>query len=279
MRGLLVVLGLTILVSACKKDIDRLPPTACFTFSAPQELVAGDPINFQNCSENATYFNWDFGDGSFSYEAAPIHKYDKPGCYRVRLTAYNKDGQDTISETINLEVCNLHDTLITAAWQSSVSFDIDMDKDDQYDVTISCYSQGGSSGQRDNVSLTLTNGFEIVAFDDSCINWCPVYPSDTMFFTTHFTVPRKFGKGDTINLENSFTNKLVYLAYRYGNSQTPCTPVLYNQLVGYFYFYLAIRRIENSRTYLGWIKVKVTDLRSIRIDSYKAVTEANALVI
>ncbi|CAM3786811.1 PKD domain-containing protein [Flavobacterium gelidilacus] len=57
-------------------------------------LCIKSPINFQNLSLNNggnenLYYQWDFGDGTFSTEFEPIHLYNTPGNYIVTLTVTN----------------------------------------------------------------------------------------------------------------------------------------------------------------------------------------------
>lgn len=60
----------------------RPKPTAGFTY---QENTTN--IVFSNTSEDAETYLWEFGDGSTSSEANPIHSYEAPGTYTVKLTA------------------------------------------------------------------------------------------------------------------------------------------------------------------------------------------------
>ena len=46
-------------------------------------------INFQNLSQNADTFFWDFGDGNTSTEENPVYSYSSGGMYTVSLTATN----------------------------------------------------------------------------------------------------------------------------------------------------------------------------------------------
>ncbi|MEO1517638.1 MAG: PKD domain-containing protein [Bacteroidota bacterium] len=62
-------------------------------------------ITFQNNSQWSDDFSWDFGDGNFSTERAPIHTYDNDGTYIVRLKGTNEcDGQEE-SEIVILGCC------------------------------------------------------------------------------------------------------------------------------------------------------------------------------
>lgn len=52
-----------------------------------EHFAAGEVVEFFNDSENATEWEWDFGDGTRKdYRKSTLHKYDSPGVYRVRLT-------------------------------------------------------------------------------------------------------------------------------------------------------------------------------------------------
>ncbi len=52
-------------------------------------------VQFTDLSKNVTSWNWDFGDGTYSYEKNPLHTYNATGTYTVKLTATNSAGMDT----------------------------------------------------------------------------------------------------------------------------------------------------------------------------------------
>ena len=86
--GMLFVLLFT--VTGCK-DEDEDPmtndPVASFQFAInPDNFLE---VTFTNFSQNATAYQWDFGDGNSSTESDPVHVYDAPGTYTVILTANN----------------------------------------------------------------------------------------------------------------------------------------------------------------------------------------------
>jgi gliding motility-associated-like protein len=76
-------------------------PTAAFT-SSQSGL---NTWTFVNTSVNATSYAWDFGDGQASTIANPIHVYEAPGTYTVKLTVANSCGTDI--ETLVLTVPEL----------------------------------------------------------------------------------------------------------------------------------------------------------------------------
>lgn len=58
-------------------------PVASFTHETSHPFYA----HFKNISQNATSYEWDFGDGSTSTEVSPTHKYKGKGVYKVTLKA------------------------------------------------------------------------------------------------------------------------------------------------------------------------------------------------
>ncbi len=59
-------------------------------------------IRFTDLSQNATGWNWDFGDGSNSTQRNPVHEYVDPGIYSVNLTTTNENGTDSKLTTITV---------------------------------------------------------------------------------------------------------------------------------------------------------------------------------
>lgn len=77
------------------------PPVAAFSATpgenVPVEFKNGTYV-FNNNSQYAMDYNWDFGDGNISTLTDPQHKYELPGSYRVTLYAKNEIGcTDSIS--------------------------------------------------------------------------------------------------------------------------------------------------------------------------------------
>ena len=70
---------------------------------APREVRAGDQISFNNVSEDAVRYEWNFGDGNTSEATSPEHRFLSSGDYRVTLTAYNEKGKrKSITENISV---------------------------------------------------------------------------------------------------------------------------------------------------------------------------------
>ncbi len=77
------------------------PPVANFSTN----VISGSiPLNvqFTDLSENATAWNWDFGDGTYSTEKSPSHTYSSAGTYTVNLTVKNVNGTDSKTAVISV---------------------------------------------------------------------------------------------------------------------------------------------------------------------------------
>lgn len=66
-------------------------PSATISNTTP---LVNDSVFFTNNSTGAMDYDWNFGDGFYSYDFAPNHVYSAPGTYVVTLTAYNATGCD-----------------------------------------------------------------------------------------------------------------------------------------------------------------------------------------
>ena len=52
----------------------------------------GEEVFFTNGSYNASYFEWDFGDGTWSDAVEVVHSYSASGTYTVVLSAFSSSG-------------------------------------------------------------------------------------------------------------------------------------------------------------------------------------------
>lgn len=86
MRHLAIIfLIIPLIFSACIKR-----PDAGFNTSNVVVEV-GEPVYFTNNSFDAVYFEWDFGDGTFTEDSNPIHTYTASGSYDIILSAWSKN--------------------------------------------------------------------------------------------------------------------------------------------------------------------------------------------
>lgn len=67
-------------------------PTALFNVYPTDVFSNTQVVVFTNMSHYGAYYLWDFGDGTYSTEISPWHKYDTVGVYRVTLKVTSEDG-------------------------------------------------------------------------------------------------------------------------------------------------------------------------------------------
>jgi len=60
--------------------------------------IDGFAVTFENKSQDAASYSWDFGDGSTSTEANPVHTYAAEGSYKVVLTGTSNGGETKTAE-------------------------------------------------------------------------------------------------------------------------------------------------------------------------------------
>jgi len=77
------------------------PPVADFSANITSGY-APLSVLFTDRFENATEWNWDFGDGATSIEHNPVHTYSAAGNYTVNLTVSNSNGTDSKLATITV---------------------------------------------------------------------------------------------------------------------------------------------------------------------------------
>jgi len=84
-KYILIIAIIPLLFSGCEKE-----PYADFYTSA-SVVEIDEIVNFTNLSQNAEYYEWDFGDGTISTRRDPSHHYSYEGIYTVSLTAFRND--------------------------------------------------------------------------------------------------------------------------------------------------------------------------------------------
>jgi gliding motility-associated-like protein len=96
-------------------------PIANFIVSEPIQLFDNNIYSFENLSQNAITYNWDFGDGTTSNSINPTHSYSMPpGFYPVTLVAFNEFG---CSDTAALSIQLIEEPLIYVPNSFTPNFD------------------------------------------------------------------------------------------------------------------------------------------------------------
>jgi hypothetical protein len=85
---------LAVVMASCAKD-----PIAQFTVDQEKTTDESHVFRFENTSEDALDYEWDFGDGETSSQTNPTHIYNQQGVFTVTLTALNKKGESNVTTT------------------------------------------------------------------------------------------------------------------------------------------------------------------------------------
>jgi PKD repeat protein len=96
--------------------LDVAPPPVAGIYFSPSDPTIFDNIQFYDQSYDPSglgiqSFTWDFGDGTASTDANPIHRYAKEGDYTVQHTVTTTDGRTaSTSQTVHVST---HDVTVT----------------------------------------------------------------------------------------------------------------------------------------------------------------------
>lgn len=79
----------------------RITPTVPFLdYGPPASGCVPLQVDFYNLSSPADEFLWEFGDNTSSTVREPSHVYDRPGIYRVKLTAIGEGGTSSADNVV-----------------------------------------------------------------------------------------------------------------------------------------------------------------------------------
>lgn len=94
---LLTATAVSVMIMSCETI-----PDAHFTVDKVDAYI-GEEVYFTNQSYNGVYYNWNFGDGTWSDVRNPVHIYNSTGTFEVMLTAESKSGNtDRAYQTIRV---------------------------------------------------------------------------------------------------------------------------------------------------------------------------------
>lgn len=68
-----------------------------------EEDQAPSKVEFINRSEKAESYEWDFGDGNYSVEAEPEHRYRQSGTYEVKLNAIQGKKSRSMEQVVEVK--------------------------------------------------------------------------------------------------------------------------------------------------------------------------------
>jgi hypothetical protein len=100
--SILPVFVIAFFVSGCETEDLNNGVKACFNYDVT-EISTGE-VQFNNCSENAKSYLWDFGDGKTSNEKDPKHIFEGNFPFRVTLIAINGRKTDTTFQYVPAQI-------------------------------------------------------------------------------------------------------------------------------------------------------------------------------
>jgi len=99
MKNLIIIISSIVIFASCEKDdVQPTVITACFTYQINE--TNHKEVHFFNCSENATSYLWDFGDGTSSTEEEPVHVYIGDFPFLAKLVACNENESDSVFKEV-----------------------------------------------------------------------------------------------------------------------------------------------------------------------------------
>jgi PKD repeat protein len=216
-----VLLFATALLFSCTKKSPAPLPTAGFNY--PKTNETSGTVNFANTSINASSYSWNFGDGTTSILASPIHTYATVGTYTVTLTASNSTGTDVTTGVLNIGAASMTinkieiDNINNAAlYHDHIYLVFNYNNSAQY-IGAPFYVSTSSPNQNVVWTIIPTNPLANITATNSLIIYNQVggvqNPStDPVIFETgiNFTIPDTYG----------FLNNGNYLPTNSGNSST-----------------------------------------------------------
>lgn len=170
-RSSLCVILVLLMLSACEKNRQ---PQACFEF--PYEEGVTDVIIIpDNCSENASEYLWDDGNGNQYREFEPELIYSETGKYEISLTAFsaNGDKQDVLTDSLQV---NVPSGKVTFWATGSVIYDppIRVKIGDQTETITAYYSNGPATCDvRGCANFTLPSGTHYFYAWSGTTSWGP----------------------------------------------------------------------------------------------------------
>jgi PKD repeat protein len=97
-----------------------LPIDASFWNSNDTVTAGRSGILFSNTSTGASFYSWDFGDGSISDSISPFHQYYTAGTFMVNLVAADSFGRNSSYSKVIVVTADLSTGILNADNQSSL---------------------------------------------------------------------------------------------------------------------------------------------------------------
>lgn len=92
---LMLLVFCTGVLSSCNEDDEEAYFDVIYTLT-----VDGNQVSFQNETQGAVSYKWEFGDGTTSEEASPVHTYPGKGKYVATLYVTGSSGETAEGSTV-----------------------------------------------------------------------------------------------------------------------------------------------------------------------------------
>jgi len=181
--------------------VQDLPLTSSFDANITNFCMAPGTVSFNNLSQNALGYLWDFGDGQTSTEENPVHTYSTLGTYSVTLTTNaGVCGQEVFNQTDFINV-GLEAPQITPAFNCGPG-----------SITMQASATGGINWFSDDA------GTNLIGTGNTYVT--PVLNSSTTYYVqaTSANQAKYAGKTDSIGSggyfgTNTFQHYLIFDSY------------------------------------------------------------------
>jgi PKD repeat protein len=186
-------------------DVSNLTIAAAFDADQTNFCSAPASVQFTNLSQNATSYLWDFGDGTTSTEAEPLHEYSALGAYTVILTADAGVCGNDVETQVQYIIVGATPPVVTDASHCGAA-----------SVTL------GASGSGTLNWFDASSGGNLINTGTSYVT--PVLTSTTSYYVQNEVAssPQAGGKPDNSGTGGYLTNQNQYLIF---DCYAPCTLV------------------------------------------------------
>jgi len=102
-QGFILIVVIFLLTgTGCYKN--QAVPVADFSYTDDSDSLHPHKVTFRNLSQNASSYEWTFGDTQSSTETSPVHLYPDSGTYEVVLKAYSDAKTEWALKTQDIHV-------------------------------------------------------------------------------------------------------------------------------------------------------------------------------
>ena len=97
------IAGVSVLIIMLSVGCGKEKAKSIAKFTVNSESVdQGQSVQFTNASENASFYQWTFGDGTYAVTKSPSHVFATSGSFKVKLVAIGDGSCDSIFKTIKV---------------------------------------------------------------------------------------------------------------------------------------------------------------------------------